>query len=259
MQAPVEVRYAGIVVGRAQEVRSDDDPSTFFLPGKDPMPVGTVVQLRSGDTETPARVLHAIESSDPTVAGMKVRLIGEAEAVAPDWIPAPALAPNKTTPKASTPTPTVEVDLGLMQTEMPEAPAVLDAATLVAPREAVPEPIPEAVPVAVASSLTGALEQATESAAPPKAAAEPTPVSATEAKAGDKDSKDDKDTQETATIPSETAPAEAAAPVATATTASGERSAASGEENAAAPTTEEMPVARPISGPSGRRKTKRRR
>lgn len=263
MQAPVEVRYAGIVVGRAQEVRSDDDPSTFFLPGKDPMPVGTVLQLRSGDTETPARVLRAIESSDPAVAGMKVRLIGEAEAVASDWVPAPATAPAKAPNKSTTPTPAVEVDLGLMQTEMPMPPALLDVVKL----SAAPEPVPQAVPVAVASSLTGALEKATESVAPAAAKSDDAPAAAAKSDAEPAAAKtddepataksDDKDTQETPALPAEAAPAvvpDPAAPI-----ASAEEAASNGADGGAAPATEEMPVARPISGPSGRRKTKRRR
>jgi hypothetical protein len=278
MQAPVEVRYAGIVVGRAQEVRSDDDASTFFLPGKEPMPVGTVVQLRSGDRETSARVLRAVESADPAVAGMKVRLIGDSETVLPDWIPSPAPAAKVST-KGGTPTPAVEVNLGLMQTEMPVAPAVLDAVKLAkvpaaevsAPEAEVPPPVaepsapaaqpsapapapeataapvPEAVPVAVGSSLTGALEKAAQESIVTEAAVEPAQAAAkTEA---------DKDTQEVATMPAtETSSGEVAANGAA--EADGENGASNGE---AAPTTEDMPAARPIAGPSGRRKTKRRR
>lgn len=78
MEAPVEIRYAGVVLGRAQEVRQvEGQAATFFIVGRDPMPVGTVVYVHSGEKRTPARVVRAVESTDATVSGMQVRLLEE--------------------------------------------------------------------------------------------------------------------------------------------------------------------------------------
>ncbi len=251
MEAPVEIRYAGVVIGRAQEVRGADDESTFFLPGKEPMPVGTVVHLRSGDRETPARVLRAVESPDPSVAGMHVRLIGEAEVVAPDFIPAPVQA--KAVTKGGTPTPAVQVNMGLMEIELARhAPAA--------------PPVPEAVPVAIGSSLTGALERAAADAPATGAATEAAPVEPT----ADAPAAERATTVESPTLPDE--PASPAAEAAPSAEASGGDSAGAASQGAVeepppgdAPKSqaggppEDMPTARPIAGSSGRRKTKRRR
>ena len=261
MQAPLEIRYAGVVITRAPEVRTVDGESTLFLPGKDPLPVGTVVRLRSGERETPARVLRAVESADPSLAGMQVRLIGEAEEVAADWIPAPAPVPAKATPKPGTPTPTVEVDIALMQEAARTPPAAPPAESAA---------VPEAVPVAVGSSLTGALEQAAQGA--PEPAAGTTPPSDSTAAAAEAKDLDiiitDTPTPVTIAAPAEapptsaTAPAEASSPPAGEAPAGSEASGENGEEEATADAgtaSEDMPTARPIAGPSGRRKTKRRR
>lgn len=264
MEAPVEIRYAGVVIGRAQEVRTADDESVFFLPGKDPMPVGTLLRLRSGARETSARVLRAVESPDPQIAGMQVRLIGEAEEVAPDWIPAPPQA--KIAAKSGTPTPAVEVDIGLMQAELAKhAPAMATDSG----------PIPEAVPVTVGSSLTGALERA--AAATPAEPAQPEPQAAPAPVAEPPASAPEPAAEAAATAPSEAIPEASASPAAApepvpaaaeapgsgantsrADTAEGAaENGGSGTADDGAPG--EMPPARPIAGPSTRRKTKRRR
>jgi translation initiation factor IF-2 len=258
MEAPLEIRYAGVVIGRAQEVRSTEaDADSFFLPVRDTMPVGTVLRLRSGDRETPVRVVHAVESPDAASCGMQVRMIGEAEEVAPEFIPPPAVAAEKSKP--GTPTPTVEVDVKRMEEASmtaeaaapAEAPAIIaipapDAVTAPAekPVEAAPaEPgplssgeaaaVPEAVPETIASSMTGALVNATDSvpADEPRVSSQPDNPSAAEV------------TRQDTVSTAEVAPEE---PASTAET--GEQSKAT-----------ELPPARPIAGPSGRRRTKRRR
>jgi hypothetical protein len=273
MDAPVEIRYAGVPIGRASEVRGADGEDTFFLPGKEPMPVGTVLHLRAGTRETPARVTRAVESSDPAVAGMQVRLIGEAEEVAVDWIPAPAPVAAKA--KAGTPTPAVEVDLALMQAEAAKTPVVQTQESAA---------VPEAVPVAVGSSLTGALEKAAANTPAPDAGAPAREVDAAPAAPP---------ASETAAIPAAPAgdldiiitdtpaPVAVAAPVAdgpvsatsapetppAAATGAGEgvvsEEAGNGGSEAATdeppPTGEDMPTARPIAAASGRRKTTKRR
>jgi len=295
MEAPLEIRYAGVVIGRAQEVRSaeGDDPS-FFIPVRDPMPVGTVLRMRSGDHETPVRVVRAVETTDATACGMRVRTIGEAEEVAPEFIPPPAVVAEKIKPE--TPTPVVEVDLASMaEATAPEVavpadtsasatipavdpvatpaieiveatpaaenttPAVKAAVTTPAVEAAVTTPavetagatpaetvsgssgaaVPEAVPAAIGSSMTGALQSATESAA----VGEPAPVASAKPSA--------KATSPSPDLVEISQPENGA--VADAAPEAGRLTAEYGGQAT------ELPPARPIAGPSGRRKTKRRR
>jgi hypothetical protein len=279
MQAPLEILYAGVVIGRAQGVRSAEGEAAFFLPGKEPMPVGTVLRLRSQKSETLARVVRAVESPDPAVCGMQVRLIGTEEEVSPDWIPAPASAsakpkapmPMPVTMPSEEPTPNVTVDVSLVTPEVKPAYEALAADSAA---------IPEAVPVSVGSSLTGALARAakvsTDTEATTEAVAE---TAASPEKVAPSAGAVDMDIPTTNT---QAAVVEPFAPVATPVEASAPSPAAAaddsqsetgqaaasedseggGEETGSgeiAPTTEEMPTARPIAGPSARRKTKRRR
>lgn len=277
MQAPLEIRYAGVIIGRAQELRTTEGDTMYFLPSKEPMPVGTLLRLRSGRGEAPARVVRAVESPDPAVCGMEVRLVGEEEIVAPEFIPAPAPAKPKASPAPpvapppETPTPTQAVDVAAMEAEaakLPPAPASESAA------------VPEAVPVAVGSSLTGALAKAAAAEA-----AAPVPEAASAAPMRTQVASDDLDIVITNTpppispstvvpvvAPFEPEPAPAPAPAAetavpaSAVAAEPSQAAADdhAEENgvdeaAGGRTTEQMPTARAISGPGTRRKTKRRR
>jgi hypothetical protein len=282
MEAPLEIRYAGVVIGRAQEVRgAEGDAPTFFIPVRDPMPVGTVLHLRAGDRETPVRVVRAVETTDAAACGMQVRSIGEAEEVARDFIPPPAAVAEKTKP--ATPTPVVEVDVARMQAEsatpaaVENPPATAAAPSLVgepeakptdltpeviitveatpevrvvaaAPEgkaaEAAPEPkagepaaaIVDAVPVAVASSMTGALRNATESVPISEPAPEAPIVQSRES----------------------ASPHSTVASAANATQEYGAVTAPEAESSGQA-SGEDLPPARPIAGPSGRRKTKRRK
>ncbi|HEY5281308.1 MAG TPA: hypothetical protein VIM14_00830 [Polyangia bacterium] len=269
MEAPLEIRYAGVVIGRAQDVRSaDGDTPSFFIPIREPMPVGTVLRLRSGDRETPARVVHAVESADPATCGMQVRTIGEAEEVAPEFIPPPVVLAAKVKP--ATPTPVVEVDLGGLETDNKPAEAttasdetlaasertatlkmapVPEDATAVAPTNSAPgadaevAAVPEVVPPAPASSPTSALAQATESVPASVAKATETGLAA-----------------ESAGSPSGSADA-ATSSGGKASSADKAATAAQADSSAVAvqlPLVEDLPPARPIE-PSGRRKTKRRR
>jgi hypothetical protein len=297
MEAPVEIRYAGVIIGRAHELRNVEGDDAFFLPGKEPMPVGTVLHLRSRQEETPARVVRAVESPDASICGMQVRLIGEAEEVAPDWIPAPPpVKPKASAPAPAlipvlpgTPTPTVEVNLAIMQAEVAKRSTATERDVAA---------VPEAVPVAVGSSLTGALEKAAASATPEapgtsasqdealaKAVENTSAIEAMVPAAPASPASDDLDIVITSTPPplavdvllavaEPLAPAAEAAPTApvvepgaAAKEAQGAAttSAPAGEDaeespaQESAPSGEDMPPARPISGPSSRRKTKRRR
>lgn len=238
MEAPVEVRYSGVILGHINELPSPDSQVAFFLPMREPMPVGTVLRLRLEDRETPVRVIRTIESPDPNLAGMQVRPVGDSEIVAFEFIPDPvpmleqpliaemetpevyidpkkSAAPDSATAAAQAkvvhleadepPAAVVEVAEGATASD-PGATASVESPAAAASTTAA-EAVPEAVPVAVGSSMTGALENATGASA-----------------------------TESAAVNSE---------------ATGESSAAS--------TSEDLPPARPISGGSGRRKTKRRK
>ena len=106
MEAPVEIRYSGVILGRVGEMPNAGEAAPFFLPMREPLPVGTVLRLRLEDRETPVRVVHTVESPDPDVAGMQVRTIGESEVVAFEFIPAPV--PMLDTPKSESATSAVE-------------------------------------------------------------------------------------------------------------------------------------------------------
>jgi len=268
MEAPLEIRYTGVVIGRAQEVRNaEGDALSFFIPVRDPMPVGTVLHIRSGEQETPVRVVRAVESTDATVCGMQVRTIGEAEVVARDFIPPPAAAVEK--PKPATPTPVVEVDLSQMRAEttpttaaVPESPPIASAAPAA---EAAPEAqaaetvpaqpasapvevaaVPDAVPVTVGSSMTGALRNATESIPISDPAKEAPALS--RAQASDPASPQ-------ATLSSAASLTQEYGSVVESSQSTEVSAAVSGGQSSG----EDLPPARPIAGPSGRRKTRRRK
>ncbi len=145
MEAPLEIRYAGVVIGRAQEVRSaEGDSPSLFIPVRDPMPVGSVLHLRSGERETPVRVVRAVETTDAAACGMQVRTLGEAEEVVRDFIPPPAVAAEKIKP--ATPTPVVAVDVAKTRAEN-TSPSAMD------PPSANAE-VPVAKPEATAADVT---------------------------------------------------------------------------------------------------------
>jgi hypothetical protein len=275
MEAPLEIRYAGVTIGRAQEVRSaEGEVPSFFIPVRDPMPVGTVLRMRSGDRETPVRVVRAVETTDAAVCGMQVRTIGEAEEVALEFIPPPAVVAEKIKP--GTPTPVVEVDFaGMAEATASEVAAPANPpvsitepaadpaaaadravsapsveATVAAPAEIVPvssgevSAVPEAVPVAIGSSMTGALRSATESVA----VGEPAPVAAAEPSARTNGATRPSPDLEGPSQRGNGAVAKAASEAESSTAEPSEQSTAT-----------ELPPARPIAGPSGRRKTKRRK
>jgi hypothetical protein len=83
----VEIRYAGVVVGRGALVK-DLGPEAAFVCIPEPLPVGTLVTLKIGDVTREARVDDVVESSEPTAVGMRVRWGG-----APTTRPAPSTPP----------------------------------------------------------------------------------------------------------------------------------------------------------------------
>jgi hypothetical protein len=251
---------------------------------RDPMPVGTVLRMRSGDHETPVRVVRAVETTDAASCGMQVRTIGDAEEVALEFIPPPAPVAEKVVAekiKPGTPTPVVEVDLASMAEGTPPAatappdspasipvpasdptpvvevavttPAVEVAVTTAAVEAAVTTPaetvsgssgevaaVPEAIPMVVGSSVTGALRSATESVS----VGQPAPAASAEP-SGQATASPSSDSAEISQ-PENGAVAEAAPEAGRSTAEYGGQAT-------------ELPPARPIAGPSGRRKTRRRK
>jgi hypothetical protein len=68
----IEVRYAGVVVGRSSVVR-ELDTKGLFLGVTDPLPVGTDVTLKVGDRVVEGKVASVQESQDTAQSGMRVR------------------------------------------------------------------------------------------------------------------------------------------------------------------------------------------
>jgi hypothetical protein len=76
VDASVEVRYAGVVVGRGPLVRELDEDGGFvtaFVSLAEPMPVGTAVTLTIGEDVRSAIVEEVVESAEPAAVGMRVR------------------------------------------------------------------------------------------------------------------------------------------------------------------------------------------
>jgi hypothetical protein len=146
----VEVRYAGVIVGRGAVVR-DLAGQGVFVGIPEPMPVGTAVTLTIGDTVRAAIVDEVVESAEPSAVGMRVRWGGAA---------APALRPE-----AARPAP-----VGISTLPTPAAP--VEVAPIAPVKEAPPEPEAEAgdasgpadgpiadVPIAAPLSLAGPSQQ----------------------------------------------------------------------------------------------------
>jgi hypothetical protein len=87
----VEVRYAGVVVGRGvlREVRAADAEGVFVAV-PEPLPVGTLLTLKIGDAVREGRVEDIVESADPNAVGMRVRWGASAPVAKAAPIAAPA-------------------------------------------------------------------------------------------------------------------------------------------------------------------------
>jgi hypothetical protein len=86
----IEIRYAGLVLGRSTTVRDAHDLG-MFVGFAEPLPVGTQLTLKVGDALRDARVDEVVESADPGAAGMRVTFAA-----------APAPAPADSTDAAAT-------------------------------------------------------------------------------------------------------------------------------------------------------------
>ena len=107
MEGVSEVRYAGVVLGRAAELR-DLTASGVFVSLPEPLPVGTSLLVKIDDKERAARVVEVVESADPAVAGMRVQFVSEAGSAREPSRPAPAATPPAPAPAAAAPPPPAE-------------------------------------------------------------------------------------------------------------------------------------------------------
>jgi hypothetical protein len=154
----IEVRYAGVVVGRSTKVR-DWDTAGAFIGFAEPLPSGTSLVLRGDGVDQAARVVEVFESADPAVAGMQVKFVGAAEAARPAPKPAAAAASPATVPTSA-------------PTRAPE-PARVAAAAPTASAE--PAPVAEASPVEASDAPSSAVtsEQGDGEAGPVEHAEQP--------------------------------------------------------------------------------------
>jgi hypothetical protein len=93
----IEVRYAGVIVGRGALAR-DLGEDGAFVGIAEPLPVGTSVTLKIGDAVREGRVDEVVESADPAVVGMRVSWGGSARAT-----PAPSAPPAAAVETSSEP------------------------------------------------------------------------------------------------------------------------------------------------------------
>jgi hypothetical protein len=73
----VEIRYAGVVVGRSSAVRDFDAAGAFIVVGE-PLPVGTRLSIKIGDSLREARIEQVLESGDANASGIRVRFVDTA-------------------------------------------------------------------------------------------------------------------------------------------------------------------------------------
>lgn len=145
----MEVRYAGVVVGRGAIVK-DLGEGSAFVGVSEPLPVGTHVTLKIGEAVHEARVDDVVESSEPTAVGMRVSWGGAPRASAPaPRVEPPAVAASPPVPEPVQAAPEPVQAVAAVEVEPAEPVAA-------APREAVaaPEDASHAIPAPM--SLAGA-------------------------------------------------------------------------------------------------------
>ncbi len=98
-----EVRYAGVVVGRATQVK-DWTATGAFIGLAEPLPSGTRIELRGDNHVQAARVEQVFESADPNAAGMHVSFLASGSAAGPSTsAAAPATSAPASAPVAAPP------------------------------------------------------------------------------------------------------------------------------------------------------------
>jgi len=132
----VEVRYAGVGIGRSTVLR-DWSAAGAFIGFAEPMPTGTPLVLLGEGIEQAARVAEVIESANLAVAGMRVEFVSGAQAARPAPAPAasapPASGPTSASPAVAAPAPAPAVAAPAAGVASPEPVEPPSAAATVAP------------------------------------------------------------------------------------------------------------------------------
>ena len=100
-QRVIELRYAGVVIGKATVSGPIDEggDKSVFVPVPDPLPVGTKVGIKIDDRMLDGRVIAVAESTDSAKCGMKVRIGGAAAGATSASGPANAAAHSAPAPR----------------------------------------------------------------------------------------------------------------------------------------------------------------
>jgi hypothetical protein len=143
VDSAIEVRYAGVAVGRATQVR-DWTATGAFIGFAEPLPTGTRVELRGDGVRQVARVEDVIESVDVAVTGMRVRFVAEQAAepavAAPEpVVTAPEPAVTAPEPAVTAPEPAVTAPEPVVTAPEP-TPAAAEPAAAAAAESPVPDP-----------------------------------------------------------------------------------------------------------------------
>jgi len=82
VETSIELRYAGVVIGKATVSGPIDESgeSSVFVSVPDPLPVGTKVGLKIDDRALDGRVIAVAESTESSKCGMKIRIGGASSA-----------------------------------------------------------------------------------------------------------------------------------------------------------------------------------
>jgi hypothetical protein len=180
----VEVRYAGVGIGRSTPLR-DGSEAGAFVGFAEPMPTGTPLVLKGDGIEQPARVVQSIESADVSVAGMRVEFTGAAEAAAPAQ-PAPArpapAQPVTAQPASAQP---VSTEPAIAEPAAPiAAPPVVPVAVAAPAASAPPERAASSETPQVGGSPDAEAVESGETAGPAESAAAPAAPNSNEGDAG---------------------------------------------------------------------------
>jgi hypothetical protein len=90
VQAPVEIRYEGVVIDRITGVTGNvDSGAVVQLPTAEPMPVGTRLELWNGSEVSYVRVVRVTEAVAGETAAMHVRAMGLSEPFEVTLLPNP--------------------------------------------------------------------------------------------------------------------------------------------------------------------------
>jgi hypothetical protein len=168
----IEIRYAGVVVGRASALRELDGEG-LFLAIPEPLPVGTPIVLGIEERALSALVQTVLESPDPARSGMRVRFLEPGVAASLGLSVAPAEAVPGASPSSS---PSPSSPLGAIPGAPAPSPSPSTAASAASSAGLVTEPEDSEVgtePVGADSGPIFSSEPAGGTSDPPSAGSEP--------------------------------------------------------------------------------------